>query len=301
MSKEEKLVDLLNKSKEYLILAKKNEAILDASTLKNITAIKKIAATAQKALIAQKSNPVREQGAMDFNPGLFGIYGLEAVEAASLGLAAIPLVEQSFTGGNINVEHFIITRSMKSEPSAKFNQSYTYRLFNIEWWSLGTTKVYVDLNITSNDLGEFSAKTEFNVKESAEGASATTINFSNRGVFAVEGTSVNDPRAYPFRVSYSGSFDPRGNGFYYFEGEFEFNAFGLLRFIKHDTKNKSTIPIQGSDSVVATGEEHNFSIPALPEKQRKILLKNIVDKDSGISISKAGYEAALREYNSFND
>ena len=50
-----------------------------------------------------------------------------------------------------------------------------------------------------------------------------------------------DPREWPIVFHYEGNYDPYGNGLFEFTGEFEINAFGGLKFNKHQVVSRSLV------------------------------------------------------------
>ena len=53
----------------------------------------------------------------------------------------------------------------------------------------------------------------------------------------------SDPRAWPIVYSYEGTYDPAGNGYFEFSGEFEVNAFGGLKFNRHEVLSRSALDV----------------------------------------------------------
>ena len=79
-----------------------------------------------------------------------------------------------------------------------------------------------------------------------------------------------DPRAWPIVFSYEGSYDPWGNGLFEFSGEFEINAFGGLKFNRHEVVSRSLVDfaIEGKPKdMVAKGSDLIVPIPEIPEEQ----------------------------------
>jgi hypothetical protein len=79
-----------------------------------------------------------------------------------------------------------------------------------------------------------------------------------------------DPRAWPITYSYEGTYDPYGNGYFEFTGEFEVNAFGGLKFNRHQVVSRSLadFAIGGTpEDKIARGRDLIVPIPEIPAEQ----------------------------------
>jgi hypothetical protein len=79
-----------------------------------------------------------------------------------------------------------------------------------------------------------------------------------------------DPRTWPIVYTYTGTYDPLGNGHFEFSGEFELNAFGGLKFNRHEVVSRSAIDfaIAGSpEQKVRRGGDAIVAVPAIPQEQ----------------------------------
>ena len=73
-----------------------------------------------------------------------------------------------------------------------------------------------------------------------------------------------DPRTWPINYSYEGTYDPWGNGYFEFSGEFEINAFGGLKFNRHEVFSRALADwaIAGSpQDYVQKGSDVNVATP----------------------------------------
>jgi hypothetical protein len=74
--------------------------------------------------------------------------------------------------------------------------------------------------------------------------------------------------------AYEGTYDPAGNGYFEFQGEFEINAFGRLNFNKHIvvTRSMADWAIVGSPyDYVRRGPDVPARVPDIPQDQIKYL------------------------------
>jgi hypothetical protein len=79
-----------------------------------------------------------------------------------------------------------------------------------------------------------------------------------------------DPRTWPVTYSYEGTYDPMGNGYFEFSGEFEINAFGGLKFNRHEVVSRSFADwaIGGSpENKVQKGQDIIVPLPDIPKEQ----------------------------------
>ena len=216
--------------------------------------------------------------------GLFGIAGLEAVEAITLGLTAVQVgamgLQQS---GNLSYSPTHVSRLMEAEPKP-YSRSYTHQIFGaFAEGGLGNdfSRAQFELKVDSNDFGEIVAFVRKNQSRTTSfDKSSMYVNFTNLGMYPRQGGE-RDPRAWPIRMSYEGNYNPYGNGNWDFQGQFEFNAFGYFKILEHEVASRSLMDfaIFGSpeDYVYKYGNHLPYSIPELPESQRRILDERYAD------------------------
>jgi hypothetical protein len=79
-----------------------------------------------------------------------------------------------------------------------------------------------------------------------------------------------DPRTWPVVYIYEGTYDPVGNGYFEFSGEFEINAFGSLKFNRHEVVSRSLADwaLGGTpEGKVAKGDDVIVPVPQIPQEQ----------------------------------
>src|SRR5262249_22651652 len=74
-----------------------------------------------------------------------------------------------------------------------------------------------------------------------------------------------DPRTWPIVYSYEGTFDPVGNGYYEYSGEFEINAFGGLKFTRHEGVWRSLIDWAKMGKPEDYVKSYSYPDPKVPE------------------------------------
>ncbi|XOV68329.1 MAG: T6SS effector amidase Tae4 family protein [Fluviicola sp.] len=216
------------------------------------------------------------------NPGLFGIAGLEAVEAITLGLTATQTVAQAAQqNGKLSYQPVKASRTMKKEPQPYSRTPYTHKIFGASIYTgLGTAlaNVTFELKVDWNNYGEMIGFVQHSLDDSsAFDYTSMNVTFTNLGMYPRQGGE-KDPRAWPIRFSYQGNYDPWGNGSFDFQGEFEFNAFGYFKILKHKVVSRSfadwAIIGKPEDAVYSFPSKTHYSIPPLPPAQRRILMQN---------------------------
>lgn len=92
----------------------------------------------------------------------------------------------------------------------------------------------------------------------------------------------NDPRQWPLKFRYTGTFNPYGflgNGYYGFIGEFLINAFGGYINVRHEVKDNSNFPFLQGDKetyVQALGNATKGDpVPDLLPFQKELLEKRL--------------------------
>ena len=83
-----------------------------------------------------------------------------------------------------------------------------------------------------------------------------------------------DPRTVPIRYGFEGNYDPWGNGHFEFSGEFEVNAFGGLKFNRHQVVSRAALDfaIAGlPEEYVQKYPDIEVPVPTIPEDQMAYL------------------------------
>jgi hypothetical protein len=79
-----------------------------------------------------------------------------------------------------------------------------------------------------------------------------------------------DPRTWPIVYTYEGTFDPLGNGYYEYSGEFEINAFGGLKFTRHEVVSRSLIDFMKMgepEDYIRVAKDIIVPVPEVPKEQ----------------------------------
>src|SRR5262249_40059158 len=87
----------------------------------------------------------------------------------------------------------------------------------------------------------------------------------------------SDPRTWPIVYAYTGSYDPVGNGLFEFSGEFEINAFGAIKWHRHQVVSRSLwdYPLDPPEHYVVRGPDVAVAVPQIPAEQVDYLRKHV--------------------------
>jgi hypothetical protein len=216
-------------------------------------------------------------------PALFGIAGLTAVEAADLGLSATGLLSPALTkSGNLSISSDKAQRLLNAQARQKLTSTgkntYTYPVLWINFdRPLGDfADCLIEVTWEGNNYGEIGAAyVRRNLKNTAAFTkSSLNVSFTKLDRIPTQ----QDPREWPVVFAYDGTFDPYGNGQFEFQGEFEINAFGGLKFNRHEVKSVSLIDFMitsKAESIVQKQSNRSYTVPTLPADQKAYLLEQI--------------------------
>ncbi len=225
------------------------------------------------------SSVVAQQGSnysLAQNPGLI-IAGIEVADAAQIGLAAVAIVQTQVngSGGTFGLwydkaQRMLTTEARASMPgSQRTKQSYSRHLFYFQIARWNTAKADVIIEWEGNPYGEIGTpiirKDLQTSTEWSRSSASTTITKVDR--IPLPNT---DPRAWPIVYTYEGTFDPMGNGYFEFSGEFEINAFGGLKFNRHEVVSRSLadFALGGTpEGKVQRGADNIVPVPPIPQEQ----------------------------------
>jgi hypothetical protein len=217
--------------------------------------------------------------------GLFGIAGLTAVEAADLGLAAAGLLSPVPTkSGSLTITSDKAQRLLTPQARQKLkNPAKTTYTYPVLWINFDRpvgefADAMIEVTWEGNVFGEI-------------GAAYVRRNLANTTAFTKSSLSVSfvkldripmqkDPREWPVVFAYDGTYDPWGNGQFEFQGEFEINAFGGLKFNRHEVKSVSLMDFAiraKPEDLVQRKSNRAYTVPALPASQREYLLEQLAN------------------------
>jgi hypothetical protein len=210
------------------------------------------------------------------NPAL--VAGIEIADAISIGLSAVGLVQAqvSASQGSFSLSYDKAQRLLTSEARAQMpgsqssKKSYSHRLMFIGMWK-PIEPAYAEIIIEweGNPYGEIGTPViRRNLSTSTEWSKSS----ANVTITRVERIPLpkTDPRTWPINYTYEGTYDPYANGYFEFSGEFELNAFGGLKFNRHEVFSRSFIDftIGGKpENKVKKGDDVIVAVPTIPKEQ----------------------------------
>jgi hypothetical protein len=205
------------------------------------------------------------------------IAGIAIADAAQIGLAGVSVVQAqvSATQGSFSLSFDKAQRLLTSEARAQMpgaqvaKKSYSTRLFEVSCGRIGTAEAEVIIVWEGNPHGEIGTPIiRRNLSTSTEWSkSSASFVITKLDRIPLPNT---DPRTWPIAYTYEGSYDPLGNGHWEFSGEFEVNAFGGLKFTRHEVVSRSLIDLTllgKPESYVAKGKDVIVAVPDVPAEQ----------------------------------
>lgn len=217
--------------------------------------------------------------------GLFGIAGLTAVEAANLGLGATGLLAPVFAkSGSLSITsdkaQRLLTPQARQKLSNLGKSTYTFPVLWVNFdRPLGEfADALLEVTWEGNAYGEIGAAYVRRNLQNTTAFPKSSLNVSFSKLDRIPSNTMKDPREWPVVFAYDGTFDPWGNGQFEFQGEFEINAFGGLKFNRHDVKSVSLMDfaIRGkATDIVQRQSNRAYTVPPLPADQKKYLLEQL--------------------------
>jgi hypothetical protein len=211
------------------------------------------------------------------SPAVAVIAGMEVADAAQIGLAAIGLAQQVHDAkGSFDLTYTTASRLLTNEarqamPGAqKAKRNYSRSLL---WIGIHAAieAASADLIIEwdGNAYGEIGTAV---IRKRLDTSTEWTRSSARVGITKVDRIPLpqTDPRTWPIVYTYEGFYDPYANGYFEFSGEFEINAFGGLRFNRHQVVSRSFADwaIGGTpEDKVQKGQDVVVPVPTIPKEQ----------------------------------
>jgi GH24 family phage-related lysozyme (muramidase) len=209
--------------------------------------------------------------------------GIAAADAAQIGLAAVSVAQAqaSASQGSFTLTYDQASRLLTPgarltyPPIAKTN--YTRRLLYLGISRLNAAEADVLIDWAGNAYGEIQTPViRRNLDTSSEWTkSSASINIKQIGSIP-EWTLDGDPRAWPIVYHFEGTYDPWGNGYFEFDGDFQIDAFGGIK-IRYKVVSRALADwaLSGTpEQFVQRGADFAGTVPPIPEAQLKALRGN---------------------------
>ncbi|GGQ70095.1 lysozyme [Couchioplanes azureus] len=212
--------------------------------------------------------------------------GIAAVDAIQIGLGAISVAQaaQPDIAGTFQLSYETSNRMLtgparQEMPGAQApTQRYRRRLFYIDCakWFQAHAEVLIEWQ--GNAYGEITDPRIWRQLTASTDWEHSSVDIAIRRLVQLPPNDRPDPRTWPITYSYTGSFDPVGNGKFEFSGKFDIDAFGGLRFFDAVVVSRSFIDtfIMGKpEEYVARGADLVAPVPEIPADQMAYLRKNL--------------------------
>jgi hypothetical protein len=213
------------------------------------------------------------------NPAAPVIAGIAVTDAIQIGLGAAAMIQTQVnaSGGSFQLFYDKAQRLLTNEArqkmpgsqQAKKKYSRLLMFFGAAAPGPDPASANVIIEWEGNPHGEISTPViRRDLKRSTEWSrSSASTSITRLERIPVPNT---DPRAWPLVYGYEGTYDPVGNGHFEFSGEFEINAFGGLKFNRHEVVSRSLLDfaIGGKpEDYVRKGQDAIVATPAIPQEQ----------------------------------
>jgi GH24 family phage-related lysozyme (muramidase) len=218
------------------------------------------------------------------NPGVI-IAGVTVGDAAQIGLGAVAVVQSqvsasqgSFTLSYDKAQRMLTNEARQEMPgSQSAKKSYSTQLLFMGNDAPNQAKAHIIIEWEGNAYGEIGTPVMRRDLTTSTEWSRSSANTTITKVDRIPVPNI-DPRTLPIIYTYEGTYDPFGNGHFEFSGEFELNAFGGLKFNRHEVVSRSLLDfaIGGSPSdYVVKGQDILVPVPAIPQEQIDYLKKKL--------------------------
>lgn len=210
---------------------------------------------------------------------VFMIAGIAIADAIQIGLNGVAVAQAGYaaSSGSFAMTYDKTQRLLTAEARAAMpgaratTQSYRRQVFHIGAAGFANANVVVEWQ--GNAYGEVTTPVfQRDLATSTDWShSSCNINITKLDRIPPPDT---DPRTWPVVFHYDGSYDPPGNGYWEFTGEFSIDAFGSIKWAKHQVVSRSLTDafISGSpEDYVVRGPDVAGSVTTIPPEQIQYL------------------------------
>jgi len=207
----------------------------------------------------------------------FAILGIAIEDAIQIGLGATAVAQTGVaaSAGTFNLTYDkaqrLLTPDARSHMpgAAAATHSYRRQLFDVGFGRAGTAHAIVNIDWQGNAYGEIGTPT---IQRDLDNSSEWSHSSFTCAITKPERIppANSDPRTWPIVYTYEGSYDPVGNGQYEFQGEFQIDAFGGIKWNRHHVVSRSLldVAIMGRpEDYVTRGPDVASTVPDIPAEQ----------------------------------
>jgi hypothetical protein len=213
----------------------------------------------------------------------FAIAGIAVADAIQIGLGAVAVAQAgvsasqgTFTMTYDKAQRLLTPEARAAMPGAQAaTQSYSRKLFFIgssaPLVEMASAKVIVEWQ--GNAYGEISTPV---IRRDLDASTEWSHSSANIAITKLDQIppANTDPRTWPVVFHYEGTYDPVGNGYFEFTGEFMIDAFGGIKWGRHQVVSRSLADwaIEGKpEDYVQRGPDVAATVPPVPDEQERYL------------------------------
>lgn len=219
------------------------------------------------------------------NPVAAIIAGIEVADAIQIGLGAAAIVQTQVNGSSGSFQLVYSTAQRLLTPEARREMPGSMpskKKYSTRFLYLGARNLVMDLahaeviiEWEGNPYGEIGTPVFRRELHASSDWSKSSASITVQKLERIPEPG-RDPRAWPIVYGYEGSYDPVGNGHWEFSGEIEINAFGGLRFVRHEVESRSLLNavLADKNEYVVRGDAVDAPVAVVPAEQVQWLKKN---------------------------
>jgi hypothetical protein len=211
----------------------------------------------------------------------FLIAGLAVADAIQIGLGGVAIAQAGFaaSAGTFTLTYDKAQRLLTPDARAAMpgaqaaTQNYNRRLFFVGIGRPGMAYATVTIEWQGNAYGEITTPVISRDLGGSTEWSHSSARFNITRLDKIPPPNT-DPRSWPVVFHYEGEYDPVGNGYFDFDGEFQIDAFGRIKWNKHEVVSRSLADwaIAGRpDDYVQRGPDVAATVPPIPDEQIQYL------------------------------
>jgi hypothetical protein len=211
----------------------------------------------------------------------FAIAGIAIADAIQIGLGAVAVAQAgvSASTGTLTLTYDKAQRLLTAQARAEMpgaqaaTNNYRRTLFSVGVGKPGFAYATIIIEWQGNAYGEIGTPViRKDLSDSSDWQHSSAV-FAISKLDQIPPAGV-DPRAWPVVYHYEGNYDPFGNGYWEFSGEFQIDAFGGIKFNHHQVVDRSAIEsanLGKPEEFVRKGPDMIAAVPAIPDEQVKYL------------------------------
>jgi hypothetical protein len=207
----------------------------------------------------------------------FAIAGIAIADAIQIGLGAVAVTQAAISAsiGTLTLTYDkaqrLLTAQARTEmPGAQAaTNNYSRTLFSVGVGKPGFAYAAIIIEWQGNAYGEIGTPVIRKDLDNSSDWQHSSAVFNISKLDQIPPANA-DPRTWPVVYHYEGNYDPLGNGYWEFSGEFQIDAFGGIKFNRHHVVDHSTMEFANlgkPEEFVRKGPDVIATAPAIPDEQ----------------------------------